>query len=95
MATTQLFSQASNFLKVLSDMTRLRICFSLFDTVKNVGQIANELNMSVSSISHQLRILKHNQICRAEKRGKEIYYELSDSHVKKILMATFEHMDEK
>lgn len=89
-----LVNKASLFLKVISDTTRLRICLALFNSKKNVGNIALELNMSLSSISHQLRILKQANICRSVKKGKEQFYELSDDHVKNLIMLSFEHMEE-
>ena len=46
--------------KVFGDSTRIRILFVLFESEMCVCDIAQLLNMTQSAISHQLRILKHD-----------------------------------
>ena len=53
--------QLVEFFKTLGDSTRLRIVLEL-KTKKCVGELAEELEMSQSAVSHQLNILKANGI---------------------------------
>lgn len=88
-----LFDLADLF-KVLGDSTRLRIMFVLIDGKRSVGDIADSLGMSQSAISHQLRSLRDNNLVRAQREGKSIFYELADDHVKTIFETGLEHIEE-
>ena len=47
--------------KVFGDSTRIRILLLLQEKEASVNEIANELNMNQSAISHQLKNLKHSK----------------------------------
>ena len=82
---TKHFDKFAEFYKTFADITRLKIICAL-DSVDSmcVCDIAYALNMTKSAISHQLRYLKENNLVKQEKKGKEVYYTLSDEHVKDI-----------
>ena len=80
--------------KVFGDSTRIRILHYLFESEKNVTEIANALNMKQSAISHQLRILKDNKLIKNRRNGKTIYYSLDDEHVYNIIAQGIEHVEE-
>ena len=88
-----LFDVAELF-KVFADSTRIRILYSLYDKEKKVNDIAQDLNMNQSAISHQLKILKNNKLIRPRRQGKEIYYSLDDDHVFNIINQGLEHIKE-
>ena len=50
--------------------------------------------MSVSAISHQLRILKQAQLVRFRREGKTVYYSLADDHVRTIVGQGLDHLCE-
>ena len=54
----------ANMFSILGDNTRLQIVTLLMHRDANVGEIASELNMTQSAISHQLRILRDAQIVK-------------------------------
>ncbi len=72
--------------KVFGDSTRIKILFALHDGEKSVGSLADELGMTASAVSHQLKILKDSRLVRARRDGKQIFYALDDDHVLSILM---------
>ena len=80
--------------KVFGDSTRIRILYSLYEGPLCVGDIAQILNLSQSSVSHQLRILKDAKLVRYRREGKIIFYMLDDDHVKTILSLGMEHVEE-
>ena len=80
--------------KVFGDSTRVRILYVLFESEMCVCDIAEILNMTQSSISHQLRVLKQARLVRNRREGKQIYYYLADDHVRTILGQGMEHVDE-
>lgn len=57
------FNKLAEFFKILGDTTRVKILFALDRNEMCVCDIANVLNMSKSSISHQLRNVKEKWNC--------------------------------
>ena len=85
----------TQFYKVFSDETRLKILIVLGSEKKNVSAIAASLNMTASSISHQLKHLRLLDLVKIERSGKEVYYSLKDDHINSILKFGVEHIYEK
>lgn len=86
--------EVAELFKIFGDSTRIRILYLLLNKEKCVSDIAEELNMTVSAISHQLRILKTNKLIKNRRDGKTIYYSLDDDHVYNILAQGIEHIEE-
>lgn len=80
--------------KVFGDSTRIKILYSMFENELCVNDIARLLNLSQSSVSHQLRILKTSKLVKFRREGKSIYYSLDDEHVRSILSMGMEHVEE-
>ncbi len=80
--------------KVFGDSTRIKILYSLFETELCVYDIARLLNLSQSSVSHQLRILKSSKLVKFRREGKSIFYSLDDDHVREIISMGMEHVEE-
>lgn len=80
--------------KVFGDSTRIKILYSMFETELCVNDIAKLLNLSQSSVSHQLRILKSSKLVKCRREGKSIFYSLDDEHVRAIISMGMEHVEE-
>ncbi len=80
--------------KIFGDSTRIKILFTLLRGERPVNEIAAELNMTQSAISHQLRILKTSRLIKAERAGKLSIYSLADTHVASILSQGLDHVNE-
>ena len=80
--------------KVFGDSTRIKILYSMFETELCVNDIAKLLNLSQSSVSHQLRILKSSKLVKFRRDGKSIFYSLDDEHVRAIISMGMEHVEE-
>jgi ArsR family transcriptional regulator len=85
----------SEFFKIFGDSTRIKIICVLFDGEMCVSGIVEILEMSQSSISHQLRILKSQRIVKARKEGKQVFYTLDDEHIKMIYEMGLDHIFER
>ena len=83
----------ADLFSALSDPTRLRIISILLDSEMNVGEIASQLAMSESAVSHQLRGLRQMRLVHSRKNGREVYYALSDDHVAKLYSMGLEHVE--
>ena len=80
--------------KTFGDTTRIKILYALFESELCVGDIAQVLNFSQSSVSHQLRILKEAKLVKFRREGKNIYYSLDDDHVRTMISMGMEHIEE-
>lgn len=85
----------SQVFKLLGDLTRTEILWVLDKNEMCVCDIANVLNMTKSSISHQLALLRESGIVEYRKVGKEVYYRLDDFHITKLYEIGIEHIDHK
>ena len=95
MPKPELFNKLAEFFKIIGDPTRTKILFALDQNEMCVCDIANVLNMTKSSISHQLSTLRKSGIVKCRKEGKEVYYTLDDDHVKQVFEVGIEHIEHK
>ena len=89
----ELYDLAELF-KVFGDSTRIKILYALLNADMSVGEIANALSMTQSSISHQLRVLKQSRLVRFRREGKSLVYSLADDHVYTIMSQGLTHLEE-
>ena len=95
MADEDILNKLAEFFKILGDTTRTKILYALDKNEMCVCDIANVLNMSKSSISHQLGTLRRSGIVKCRKEGKEVYYMLDDEHVKGLFELGIEHIEHR
>ncbi|WP_319202839.1 metalloregulator ArsR/SmtB family transcription factor [uncultured Ilyobacter sp.] len=88
----ELIQNVADFFKAFSDSTRLKIVSMLLEEEMCVCDIANVLNMTHSSVSHQLRVLRQLRVVKNRKEGKTVYYSLDDDHVRTILAQGISHL---
>ena len=84
--------RVATLFKVLGDCTRIRIIDALLESEMCVCDLAYALKMSQSSISHQLRVLRENQIVKKRREGKIIFYSLKDDHVRTLFSQGCAHI---
>ena len=80
--------------KVFGDSTRIRLLYVLMEEELCVCDLASLLGISLSAVSHQLRILKQARLVKFRKEGKTVFYSLADNHVKTIIAQGMEHIEE-
>ncbi|QLQ09455.1 MAG: winged helix-turn-helix transcriptional regulator [Nocardioidaceae bacterium] len=83
---------ASTF-QVLSTPSRLRILAALQGGPKSVGEIADEVGMQQSAVSHQLRLLRQGGFVVAHRHGRSIHYHLHDDHLVALLVQASHHVE--
>lgn len=86
------FFELSDFFSIFGDTTRLKILYALGQKSLCVCDISELLNMTLSAISHQLRVLRESKLVKTKREGKEVYYSLADSHVRELLDIGIHHM---
>lgn len=72
--------------KALADPTRREILILLKDKNMSVSEIASNFDVSLASISQQLKILTNAGLVRFHRDGKYIYYELHASVVEDLII---------
>ena len=90
----ELAYDVADLFKLFADSTRIRILVLLFDRELCVGDIAANLEMSQTAISHQLRVLRSSKLVKFRRDGKTLYYSLADEHVCRIISQGMEHVEE-
>ncbi len=87
--------KAASFFKVVGDETRMKILCTVADGELCVNDISENVGMTKSAVSHQLKLLKEHGLVKARRDGKNIYYSLDDKHVVDILDIAFTHIEHK
>lgn len=82
----------TEFFKVLGNPTRIRILLLLMEQDSCVGDLAEQLGITQSAVSHQLNLLKSNKLVRRRRDGKMIFFFFLDEHVQMILEKGTEHI---
>ena len=84
--------QLAELFSALSDASRIRLISLLMDGEKSVSALAQELGMTDSAVSHQLRGLRHMRLVRARKSGRQVFYSLDDDHVSRLFTLGLDHV---
>jgi ArsR family transcriptional regulator len=95
MPTQDSIQELSQLFKVFGDPTRLKILSALFKSEMCVCDMATLFNMTQSSISHQLIVLKQARLVNYHREGKVVYYALDDHHIQQIFDQGYSHIQER
>lgn len=81
--------------RLLGDPSRLRIVLCCLDGPIPVSEIAERLELSVSLVSHHLRLLRGARLVKGVRQSKQIFYEIADQHVSHVLLDMAAHIAEE
>ena len=84
----------SDFFKLFSDESRLKILYLLTMNEMCVSDIAATLNMNQSTVSHQLKTLRNSRIVKYRRDAKIVYYSLDDDHIGQIILQGLLHISD-
>jgi ArsR family transcriptional regulator len=90
-----LMQKLAIFFSVLGDTGRIKIIQALSEQDYCVNHLAEKIGASQSAVSHQLRILKQNDIVKSRRDGKSVIYSLDDNHVRDVFRIGTEHIRHK
>ena len=80
-----LMNRASDVSQVLSHPLRLSSCFELSTAKQSVGQLCDALGQPQHSISQHLALLRKQSVVKARKQSRQVFYQISDPQVQKVL----------
>ncbi|MBI2486183.1 MAG: winged helix-turn-helix transcriptional regulator [Deltaproteobacteria bacterium] len=73
------------FFKAFCDPTRIRIIQLILEKERNVTDLIANLGISQSGVSNHLACLKWCGFVSSRKEGKNIYYQVTDERIQKII----------
>lgn len=89
------FRDLAEIFAAMGDPTRIKLLFALAHGELCVCDLAALLGMSVSAVSHQLRLLRDLRIVKHRRAGRQVYYSLDDHHVATLLQQGIDHLEER
>lgn len=81
--------------RLLGDPTRLKVVLTCLDGPIAVGDIAKATGASQSLVSHHLRLLRAARLVRGTRRNKQVFYEVEDDHIARMLTDMIAHAAEE
>ena len=95
--TTDKAARTAALFAVLSDPTRLQVVYALLRAPTGelcVCDLAIGLGRDDTTISHQLRVLRNQQVVATRKVGRVVYYRLTDEHIRLLRELGMTHATE-
>lgn len=80
--------------RLLGDPTRLKVVLTCLEGPIAVGDIARATGASQSLVSHHLRLLRAARLVRGTRRNKQVFYEVEDDHIARMLADMVDHAAE-
>ena len=94
MASETDVAELADMFRLLGDTSRLRIVLACLHSPIAVSDIAEQLALSPSLVSHHLRLLKAARVVKADRQGKQVFYAAADQHISGVLAYMLEHIAE-
>jgi DNA-binding transcriptional ArsR family regulator len=82
---------AAGLFRAAGDVSRLRLLDYLMGGERCVSEIAQTMELGMSTVSQQLRLLREEHLVTSRREGKHIYYALADDHIRDILRSVLAH----
>ncbi|WP_448218731.1 ArsR/SmtB family transcription factor [Endozoicomonas sp. 2B-B] len=93
MSSEQLARLASLF-RLLGDEGRLKLVMACIDEPQPVCCLSEISGMSQPLTSHHLKGLREARILKSSRRGKQVFYELDDHHIRHVVLDLANHVME-
>ncbi len=85
-------SRVSALFKMLGDPTRTRLLYALLEAGELcVCDLAASIDTAETTVSQALRLMRTAGIVDGRRAGRNVFYRLSDAHVRLLLDVTREH----
>jgi DNA-binding transcriptional ArsR family regulator len=92
-ATDQEIGDIAGIFDLLGDPGRLRLLTTLLAVHEmRVSDLAHEVGMSESAVSHALSLLRAHKVVAVRRAGRHAHYSLLDDHVRILLKTALDHI---
>lgn len=85
-------TKLADIFKLLGDGTRDKILLTLSKGELCVCDIAHVLDLSISAVSHQLRLLRSFGLVKYRNEGRMAFYTLDNDHIMKLVEEGIKHI---
>ncbi len=82
--------RASALMKTLGHRGRLMILCNLAEGERSVGDLAEELGMSQSSLSQHLARMRGEGLVKTRRESQVVYYRLTDGEVRDVIKSLYD-----
>ncbi len=89
----KILTKVADFFSVFSDPTRVKIMTALCLYDLCVSDLAILLGINQTTVSHQLKYLKQNNIVQSSRDGKMIYYSIDSGMVEDIMSCGLDYLN--
>ncbi|OED48263.1 transcriptional regulator [Endozoicomonas sp. (ex Bugula neritina AB1)] len=79
---------------LLGDTKRLQLVISCLEEPQSVCCLADITGMSQPLTSHHLRNLREARVLKSNRKGKQVFYELDDHHIRHVVLDLANHLQE-
>lgn len=94
MPSVEVQMRLAELFRMFADTTRIGILSALSTSEMCVGDLAETVGLSVSAVSHQLRLLRAGRLVKCRREGKQMLYALADDHVRVMIQNGMDHIME-
>ena len=90
----EVIEEISGIFKVLGDPTRARLLYTLLDAGElRVCDLAEATQVAETTVSQALRLMRSAGVVVRRRAGRNVFYRISDGHVRMLLDVTRAHID--
>jgi DNA-binding transcriptional ArsR family regulator len=79
--------------KAVADSTRAQLVYLLTQREYSVNELADQVPVSASAVSHHLAKLRAIRLVSTRREGNQIYYSIDDSHVAGLYREALAHLE--
>jgi len=91
----ELINRTAEILGLLGHPKRLEALILLDRGPLSAGELAEQLGLEQSAMSHQLRLLRDARLVVGDRQGRRVLYRLADHHVADIVRVALIHVAEE
>nr|WP_083190853.1 metalloregulator ArsR/SmtB family transcription factor [Serinicoccus hydrothermalis] len=86
--------QVAAMFKLLGDPTRARLLYAVLEAGELcVCDLSAATGIAEATVSQALRLLRASGVVTGRRQGRNVFYRLSDAHVRMLLDLSREHVD--
>jgi ArsR family transcriptional regulator, nickel/cobalt-responsive transcriptional repressor len=90
---TDLADEVAETMQALAAPSRVRILARLRQSSCSVTDLAGDVQLEPSAVSHQLRLLRHLGLVTGRRDGNRVIYSLHDDHVGDLVAQAIYHVE--
>jgi DNA-binding transcriptional ArsR family regulator len=90
---TDLAAEVAEMMQALAAPSRVRILARLRQSACSVSDLAEDVQLEASAVSHQLRLLRHLGLVTGRRHGNRVIYSLHDDHVGDLVAQAIYHVE--